>query len=441
MVQAKTSPDPSPTSSSSSRTRPISVPLSSPPLAPEELEDNSFYIYLRSHFNTIFTRSIVVCIPHSRSLEGLVLTKDFIETHCYNSSPYYRGQYQAANGKVISIEQPLISSVSGFKEQRTVHIMSEEWVYIGNKKIRVYMIQRPLEGEASQLQKSRNTINIPICRNSKSDFDFLNMFAENVEPLLELQSAVQEFVDTYVYIRGFNNYTVEKIQHIYTKAYKTILQRNKLLRDACRIQAEHDHFLELVENVIMGFLHEKIWIQSLRSVLQSQDAYLYSICECYSKDNITLQRYTVSYPISEMPLSCFDQAIACLRQTDADNDVSLSSNCNVDNNTIVTTSLAFTPLEKIVCVKSTLDLITKAVDDYANELKNGSSNSGNNLNNVIVIHHIDFFFYLLESSVTTDEMIPLLAYVITHARISRIASLAFYMEHFRLSHMERSEHG
>jgi hypothetical protein len=46
------------------------------------------------------------------------------------------------------------------------------------------------------------------------------MFAENVEPLMELQSAVQEFVDTYVYIRGFNNYTVEKIQHIYTKAYK-----------------------------------------------------------------------------------------------------------------------------------------------------------------------------------------------------------------------------
>lgn len=37
---------------------------------------------------------------------------------------------------------------------------------------------------------------------------------------MELQSAVQEFVDTYVYIRGFNNYTVEKIQHIYTKAYK-----------------------------------------------------------------------------------------------------------------------------------------------------------------------------------------------------------------------------
>ncbi|ORZ24640.1 hypothetical protein BCR42DRAFT_317472 [Absidia repens] len=380
MVQQKTSPNPSPTSSTSSHSRPTSIISSQPlPLVPEELEDNSFYVYLRSHFNTIFTRSAVVCIPHSRSLEGLVLTKDFIETHCYNASPYYQGQYQAANGKVISVEQPLISTVSGFKEQRTIHIMSEEWVYIGNKKIRVYMTQRPLEGEALQHQKSRNTINVPTCRNSKSDFDFLNMFAENNEPLVELQSAVQEFVDTYVYIRGFNNYTVEKIQHIYTKAYKTILQRNKLIRDTCRIQAEHDYFLELVENVVMGFLHEKLWIQSLRSILQSQDAYMSSICQCYAKDEITLQRYAVSYPISEMLLSCFQQAIACLQQTDTDTDTPPYSNNSdgvITNNNLPLTDLAFTPLEKIACVKSTLDLITTAVDEFAKEVRNGSTNNG-----------------------------------------------------------------
>ncbi|KAI8338739.1 hypothetical protein BC941DRAFT_350996 [Chlamydoabsidia padenii] len=380
MVQSKTSPNPSPTSSTSSRSRPASITLSTPPLGPEEVDENSCYLYIRSHFNTIFIRSTVVCIPHSRSLEGLVLTKDFVETHCYNRSPYYQGQYQAANGKVISIEHRLISTVSGFKEQRTVHVMCEEWVYIGNNKVLVLIIQRPLEGEASVSRLSRNTINIPPCRNSKSDFDFLNMFAENVEPLMELQLAVQEFVDTYVYIRGFNNYTVEKIQHIYTKAYKTILQRNKLIRDTCRIQAEHDHFLELVENVVMGFLHEKIWIHSLRSILQSQDAYINSICENYSKDDITLQRYAVSYPISEMPLSCFDQAIACLRQTDADSDTPLSNhrhdNNSMNSNTLVSNSLAFTPLEKIACVKSTLDLISGAVDKYTREIRNGLNQNG-----------------------------------------------------------------
>ncbi|KAI8374437.1 uncharacterized protein BYT42DRAFT_499678 [Radiomyces spectabilis] len=326
------------------------------PLEEEELDDNRFYRYMRSHFNQIFIRSYVVCIPHSRSLEGMVLTKDFIETHCYNPSPYYRGQYQAANGKVVAIEYPLISTVSGFKEARTIHIMAEEWVYVSSKKIRVFMVERPLEGELPQHYHNANIISIPTVRNSKTDLDFLNMFPENAEALVELQATVQEFVDTYVYIRGFNTYTVEKIQNIYVKAYKTILQENKLLRDACRIQSEHDHYLELVENVVMGFLHEKIWVQSLKTILQSQDNYLDSICRAYAKDTITLSRYAVSHPLGDMPLSYFEDTIACLRRQQS--------------------QPAFTPLEKIICIKTTLDLISAAVDKFLQDVTMGSSHHG-----------------------------------------------------------------
>lgn len=81
MIQSKTgnSPNPSPTSSTSSRSRPTSIAACPSVLPePEELEENRFYRYIRSHFNLIFSRSLVVCIPHSKSLEGLVLTKDFI---------------------------------------------------------------------------------------------------------------------------------------------------------------------------------------------------------------------------------------------------------------------------------------------------------------------------------------------------------------------------
>jgi hypothetical protein len=69
------------------------------------------------------------------------------ETHSYTSSPYYQDQYQAANGKVVAIEHPFISTISDFKEPRTSHILAEEWVYIGRKKVRVLMIDRPLEGD------------------------------------------------------------------------------------------------------------------------------------------------------------------------------------------------------------------------------------------------------------------------------------------------------
>lgn len=199
MVQQQTSLNLTPASSTPAYNRPVSVSLPTPPLVAEELGDNRFYVYLRSRFNAIFTSHSVVCIPHSSYLEDRYLTKAFIgksnkeymfiyhptttnfycyfcfgiiETHCFNASPYYRGQYQAANGKVISIEIPeipILSTVSGklkkkigkrtlnmthqlfdtgFKEQRTIRIMSEEWVYDDKKKIRVFMIQGLLEGEA-----------------------------------------------------------------------------------------------------------------------------------------------------------------------------------------------------------------------------------------------------------------------------------------------------
>ncbi|KAI9275677.1 hypothetical protein BDA99DRAFT_431388 [Phascolomyces articulosus] len=364
MVQAKAaaSPNPSPSSSTSSRSRPTSIAHPpTVPLEPEELEENRFYRYIRSHFNLIFSRSSVVCIPHSRSLEGLILTKDFIETHSYNPSPYYCEQYQAANGKVIAIELPIVSTVSGFKEPRTLHVMAEEWVYIGRKKIRVLMIERPLEGEAplQQQPQNPNMISIPTTRSSKTDLDFLNMFPENAEAMQELQLTVQKFVETYVYIRGFNAYTVEKIQHMYIKAYTTILQRNKLLRDACRLQTEHDHFLELVENVVMGFLHEKIWVQSLRSILHSQDNYLDSICRAYARETITLNRYAVSHPMADMSLECFEAAITCLRPSD---------------------QLAFTPLEKLACIRTALDLITDAVTNYIQSISVNTVPDGNSIN-------------------------------------------------------------
>lgn len=52
------------------------------------------------------------------------------------------------------------------------------------------------------------------------DLEFLNMFPENMEALYELQSAVQEFIDSYVYIKGYNKNTVERIQHMYMKTYR-----------------------------------------------------------------------------------------------------------------------------------------------------------------------------------------------------------------------------
>jgi hypothetical protein len=48
------------------------------------------------------------------------------------------------------------------------------------------------------------------------------MFPENHEAIHELKLAVQEFIGSYVYIKGYNRTTVERIQHIYINTCEVI---------------------------------------------------------------------------------------------------------------------------------------------------------------------------------------------------------------------------
>ena len=74
---------------------------------------------------------------------------DMLESHCFQPSPYFCGQFLATKQrqKIIELDYPIISTIVGFKEERTVHIMAEESVYLKKKKIRLLSIDRLLEGE------------------------------------------------------------------------------------------------------------------------------------------------------------------------------------------------------------------------------------------------------------------------------------------------------
>ncbi|KAI8976969.1 hypothetical protein BDB01DRAFT_852928 [Pilobolus umbonatus] len=372
----------------------------------EDIDENFFYKHIITHFHNLFCEAAIICIPHSKSIAGLVITKDIIESHCFLSSPYYYGQYVAAKqkNKIIELDIPIITTISGFKEVRTVNILSEESVYIRNKKIRLLLINRLLEGEPPKYPPQQLPFHIPPERNFRADLDFLNLFNENQPALRELHNAVHEFTDTFVYIKGYNRITVERIQLIYMNTYNTILQNNSLLRSSCRAPSEHHLFLALIENVVMGLLHKKIWIQSLQSLLASNDSKLEVLSFHYS--NVTLAQYSLRYPISEMPISCFSKAIMNFKRLDSDSCGSPILRSQQD-------SIAVTPLEKTAVLKSTLDLISSAVHDYAKDFGNGHS----------------------DTSVTSDEMIPLLAFVIVQSCIPRIASTLYYMQYYRLARM------
>jgi hypothetical protein len=47
-------------------------------LEPEEIDENFFYKHITTHFHPLFCESSIICVPHSKSIQGLVLTKDII---------------------------------------------------------------------------------------------------------------------------------------------------------------------------------------------------------------------------------------------------------------------------------------------------------------------------------------------------------------------------
>ncbi|KAF9286640.1 hypothetical protein BGZ68_002703 [Mortierella alpina] len=209
----------------------------------------------------------VICVPRERSLGGLSFHKRFVETHILTPSPYFRGQYLTLDHKVVEIDKEYVREISGFANPRSVQILSEETVYSGTsqKPTRVLVLDRPLEGDGVVTTRPLDGPVMPSTRQFTSDMAFLESFPELSRALRDFNNLCQEFENTYVYIRGFAAYTLDKLRLIYEKAYRDCLGDSvKLQKMLMRgVQAEQDCFAELVENVVLGKLYHKLYIRSL----------------------------------------------------------------------------------------------------------------------------------------------------------------------------------
>ncbi|KAF9193786.1 hypothetical protein BGZ50_007079 [Haplosporangium sp. Z 11] len=218
----------------------------------------------------------VICVPRERSLGGLVFHKTFVDTHILTPSPYYRGQYLTLDHKVVEIDKEYVREISGFAHPRSVQILTEETVYNGpsQKPTRVLILERPLEGDGVVRTRPTDGPVMPTTRILASDMAFLESFPELGRALRDFNSLCQEFENTYVYIRGFAAYTLDKLRLIYEKAYRdcvgdSVKLQKMLLRG---VQAEQDCFAELIENIVLGKLYKKLFILSLVPCYTQRDA-------------------------------------------------------------------------------------------------------------------------------------------------------------------------
>ncbi|CAJ0640526.1 441_t:CDS:2, partial [Entrophospora sp. SA101] len=150
------------------------------------------------------------------------------------------------------IENNHVKTLKGFKEERIIRILSDELVYNeAYKSVQVLVLEMPLEGEWKKMNSEKfGGICIPPERNHEMDLQFLKNIlssSHNDSSIKSMEDMVEEFKETYVYVRGYAGFTVDKISQIFQKSVLSFLESNETLRLICQLPHEHDYFLELVE--------------------------------------------------------------------------------------------------------------------------------------------------------------------------------------------------
>ncbi|GJJ69057.1 hypothetical protein EMPS_01403 [Entomortierella parvispora] len=443
----------------------------------------------------------VICVPRERSLGGLIFHKTFVDTHILTPSPYFRGQFLTLDHKVVEIDKSFVREISGFAHPRSVQILSEETVYNGSsqKPTRVLILDKPLEGDGVVQTRPLDGPIMPAVRGFASDLAFLEAFPELSRALRDFNHLCQEFENTYVYIRGFSAYTLDKLRLIYEKAYRDCLGDSVKLQKMILkgVQAEQDCFAELMENVVLGKLYQKLFIHSLVPCYAQRDVEVNDIILRYhqylfgngyhrgmevdrclaSSDNSpllqeTLKKLGLSEKLRTLRFDLATEGIAAMfRAWDQDFQTPALSSLKSSASALTTETEQERKRRQLreslrVFVKdhhsskgvssarssSNVATAPAVKDDSEDEDESGPEVWNTPLEKVYCIKQaLDMISNVAEDhlvngqtagfvqkrrpdvSVTTDDFIPLLAIVIIQARLMRIGSNIFYLQRFRIN--------
>jgi len=234
-------------------------------------------------------------------------------------------------------------------------------------------------------------IEFPRSRAYSDCKSFLESFPINRIVLSKVAQQIAEFNKTYVLVKSFEQHAAKKVEALCGQASEALIIANPDFRDFHR--TKNPQLLDLsqmVESYVIGALHDNLF-GGLRTINVAEDESLYArILQIQS--TATLQSLGVRKELEcEMPEAINE--LTCM-------------------NTYIT------PLEKLLCIQHVNDFITKAV-----ERNLSSADSSKDL------------------AITTDDLIPLMLYVIIRAAPQYLHSNLAYMHYFTYSNISTTSLG
>eukprot|EP00027_Filamoeba_sp_ATCC50430_P015787 CAMPEP_0168567090 /NCGR_PEP_ID=MMETSP0413-20121227/14801_1 /TAXON_ID=136452 /ORGANISM="Filamoeba nolandi, Strain NC-AS-23-1" /LENGTH=407 /DNA_ID=CAMNT_0008599221 /DNA_START=185 /DNA_END=1408 /DNA_ORIENTATION=+ len=284
----------------------------------------------------------------------------------------------------------MISTKSGFSEPREVKILFEELFYNKQyKPFRVICIEYPLEG-GQRIKVTQDGVRFPSFKSLSNCISFLKSFPENVIVLAKIREQLQEFNNTYVLVKGYESHVIKKVESFVDQAFEALCIANADFRT---LYNNNDPNLielrQITESFVMGELHKRLF-EGLATIFSEEDDDMHS-------QLLKLQYLSASELGIREDLQCdFSDALKELKRLDE---------CS-------------TPLEKILCIQET-----------------------NNKATIAITNHLSANNQKPDSFITTDDLIPIFAYLLIRSKLSTLNTNLYYMENFTFSEIGMSALG
>ena len=354
---------------------------------------NIFYKSLKSRYKKQFEivqeQSGVVCIPLKNLSEERLQISNFVFKHLFIPSPFLKNLYVSIFNQdfdLLFMESNCYSLLATDKMNKikfAAKIIDEHIGYaIDNKSYKIVIIEYPLFEYKKSYFDSKDVVQnekqIPFSFYDISKIEKSSEYLTKVSHILNeyFKHEVKIFRKTYVLL----SYHLKECVEEFYKIHKTYL--NQFLQ---YIDGSEDFLSLAIENYLNGSMYNKIW--SMVIELNSE------------KDNF------IHYKLNQI---CNIKMSYFLKLNEK-----YLINYNLSIQEITKIHLFKTVFEKLICMKTCIELISTELNLYYNA-KNDTLEK-NQLN------------------LTSDELLPLCCYVIIKAKLKFLYSLIFFTEKFNLS--------
>lgn len=303
--------------------------------------------------------------------------------------------------------------------------------------------------------------NIPITRRFLADLafildpgdDFIDLRPAMLASLDTLRRAASNFTTAYVYVPGFDTYNVSRIRRgILAKAWQSFEQ----VRQASGVVSSVDlsrlfghqgkaRLLLLLENVVMGYCHGKVY-SSIASTMREADDAFDSILATYHDSRVSLEDFDISAVTSRSKssqLTLAEKRLLLLGDPDEDLE-DVVQEPNIQQIKAIALPLPFDCSERqdafmdrdekspkgrdrsIRTPLDALDVMWHTLNAISQPGLNPGGSSGLQTKSANML--------------STDDLLPLLAYVLVKTAPRKLVSLLYYTRLFGISDATSGEH-